>query len=167
MALVKEIFSFNPLPNHTPSLYSPPPWVFFCSPLPWKNFFAPPPLLKFQRRPCVIPPPRKRKSRSDCCAVNCGRTCGADLVTINYLLERGGGGPLRAPLTARKRAFYSGPELIRSLYFVSSSLLIYHTACCFLSAAKPRPWNCQSCCCCCWDDFQFWYFFQDRDIFIK
>ncbi len=27
----------------------------------------------------------------------------------------------------------------------------------FLSAAKPRPWNCQSCCCC-WDDIQFWFF---------
>ncbi len=29
----------------------------------------------------------------------------------------------------------------------------------FLSAAKPRPWNCRSCCCCCfWDDFQFQFF---------
>ena len=37
----------------------------------------------------------------------------------------------------------------------------------FLSAAKPRPWNCQSCCCGGGDHFLFQFFFRDRDIFIK
>ncbi len=33
----------------------------------------------------------------------------------------------------------------------------------FLSAAKPRPWNCQRCCCCCcccYDHFHFRFFFE-------
>ncbi len=78
MALVKEIFSFTPLPNHTPILYSPPPGVFFCSPLPWKNFFAPP------HPPPPAPTPAEISAAPMCDCENRGQTV-APLIAIELV----------------------------------------------------------------------------------